>query len=70
MNVFTTSQLSVLTDIQKALLILLIEKRTGNKYPIEHVKKHMLVDIMNEYYNVLTKAGQRQLKNISKKLLK
>lgn len=68
MNTLTNEEVSRLTDLQKAFLTLIIEKKTGKRYDLVHVKKAYISKYINEVDESLTKKGIQQLKSITKKL--
>jgi hypothetical protein len=69
MNTFYKHELNKLTDLQEAFLLLIIEKYTGNKYSdLLFLRKDVLVAMLNDVSDKITKKGLKQLQNITKKL--
>jgi hypothetical protein len=69
MKTFHKHELNSLNDLQKAFLILIVEKYTGNKYSdLLFIRRDVLVAMLNDVRDKITKKGLRQLQNITKKL--
>ena len=69
MKTFHKHELNSLTDLQKAFLILIIEKYTGNKYSdLFFIRRDVLAAMLNDVRDKITKKGLKQLQNITKKL--
>jgi len=64
-NRLTNSEISLLCDEQVAFIILVIEKYTGKRYyDLTHVKKNLIVAMLNDIENKLTDDGKKENKKI------
>lgn len=64
-NRITNSEISLLCDEQVAFIILVIEKYTGKRYyDLTHVKKNLIVAMLNDIENILTDDGKKEKKKI------
>jgi hypothetical protein len=64
-NRITNSEISLLCDEQVAFIILVIEKYTGKRYyDLTHVKKNLIVAMLNDIENKLTDDGKKEKKKI------
>jgi hypothetical protein len=64
-NRITNSEISLLCDEQVAFIILVIEKYTGKRYyNLTHVKKNLIVAMLNDIENKLTDDGKKEKKKI------
>ena len=69
MKTFHKHELNKLTDLQKAFLLLIVEKYTGNKYSdLSFIRRDVLGSMLKDVQDKITKKGSRQLQNIIKKL--
>jgi hypothetical protein len=64
-NRITNSEISLLCEEQVAFIILVIEKYTGKRYyDLTHVKKNLIVAMLNDIENKLTDDGKKEKKKI------
>lgn len=69
MNTFYRYELNTLTELQKAFLLLIVEKYTGNRYSdLSFIRKDALGAMLSDVQNKITKKGFKQLQSIIKKL--
>lgn len=69
MNALYKHELNNLTDLQKAFLLLIVEKYTGKRYPdLSFIRRNALGAMLNDVQDKVTRKGFKQLQNIVKKL--
>jgi hypothetical protein len=68
MRTLTNSEISKLSNLEKAFLILIVEKFTGKRYDLVHLKKGAVIGMCLGIREHLTKKGNTQLDKIFKKL--
>jgi uncharacterized protein YnzC (UPF0291/DUF896 family) len=71
MNSILSFEVDKLSKIQKALILTVVEKYSGNKYEVDCIKffrKNMLIQLLEHFKESINEDGLKEINKIYKKL--